>query len=176
MSSEQWFIDETKVSGLTFAVVAAKSFDLGGCRTLLERLVASPRHKSSGLHFHRESDATRSAAFRLIASMPISVVLLTVPPGVKAVPARERAVRSVARRALTQRPVRIIFELDEAALVNDRRWLREEFGSRPAVEYQHFTKNSDPMLWVADGIAWAVQRGGRWRKMIDHLVTETVEV
>ena len=171
MGSDQWFIDETKVSGLTFAVVSINSADIGACRA---KMVKLPRRVGGALHFTKEIDSTRVHALRLIAAMPLTVTLVKVPAGVHPVEARERAVRCIARRALDQRPVRIVFELDEAAVINDRRWLRSELATA-GIEYLHLGKKADPVLWIPDGIAWAVQRGGRWRMMIDHLITDSVD-
>jgi hypothetical protein len=174
MGSEHWFIDETKASGLTFAVVAVSSQQVGRCRVDVARLSSIARRRSSGLHFYAEKDSTRSAAYGLIAHMPITVTLITVPSGVKAVEARRRAIQATARRAKETKPQRIVFELDEAAVANDNRWLRAELGAFSGIEYQHVQRSGDPMLWVADGFAWAVQRGGKWLDSIRHLITETV--
>lgn len=171
--AEQWFIDETKQRGLMFAVIAVDSSDVGRCRTQLLKL---KRPGQSSLHFTTDSEETKARAYREIAAMPITATLVLVPSDVKPVPARERAVRYVARRAIEVEPQRIVFERDSAAEVNDRRWLRSELARYPEIEYQHVGKTGDPMLWVADGVAWAVQRGGKWLAMVQHLIVERVEV
>jgi hypothetical protein len=172
VGSEQWFVDETKAHGFTFVVVAVAASHVGRCRARMAKL---PRRGQSALHFNKESNATKANAYRVIAAMPVTATMVMVPPGVRPVAARERAVRHVARRALEAEPQRIVFELDAAAVVNDRRWLSSELSRCPQIEYQHLGKNDDPMLWAADGIAWAVHRGGRWRSMIEHLIIATVE-
>ena len=75
--------------------------------------------------------------------------------------------------AYKPKPQRVVFEIDEAALANDRRWLRLELAKHPEVEYLHLGK-SEPMLWVADGMAWAAHRGGKWLAMVQHLIVERV--
>jgi len=174
VSAEQWFIDEHKVSGLTLVVVAVESSQVGRCRAAMSGLTRLPRRKGQPLHFTKELDATRSSAYRTIAALPIAARLVTVPAGVPYVMARERAVRWVARRAVESQPQRLVFELDEAAVAADRRWLRSELTSHPRIEYLHLGK-SEPMLWIADGIAWAAQRGGVWLPMIEHLIIERAD-
>jgi hypothetical protein len=48
-------------------------------------------------------------------------------------------------------------------ILSEIRWLSTDVGTElaahPAILYEHLGKN-EPLLWIADGIAWAVQRGG----------------
>jgi len=126
------------------------------------------------LHFVKERDSTRAAAYRAIAAMPIEVTLITAPRTVRHNPARELAINCVVQRATEIKPQRIVFELDIHALKNDRKLLRRGLAMYPEVEYQHLGKGDDPMLWVADGMAWAVQRGGKWLATVEYLITERV--
>ncbi|MCL2463678.1 MAG: hypothetical protein FWF28_01220 [Micrococcales bacterium] len=169
MSTEHWFVDETKASGLTLVVVAVDASRVGRCRT---ELAALPRHPGAALRFTKESDVVRKHAFRLISTLPLTVLTVSVPTRVRPVVARERAIRWIGRRAAATEPRRIILERDEVFERDDRRWLREELVAHPDVEYQHLAKGTDPLLWVADGIAWADQRGGAWRSAIEHLIVE----
>ena len=172
MSNEHWFIDETKAKGFTFAIVAVDGTDVTRCRTAILRI---PRRGQSVLHFKKESDATRARALREIGMLPISVTLVVVSTGVPPIESRKRGVEAVAELAKAKSPRRIVFELDEAALVNDRKWLRAELGPIRVLEYQHVGKGADPMLWIADAMAWAVQRGERWRAQVEHLIVEVIE-
>jgi len=107
--------------------------------------------------------------------MPIAVTLIHAPKGVKPIVARERAVRGVAQLARVEHPKRIVFELDEAVDREDRRWLRSELGANSPVEYLHQNRSADPMVWIADGIAWAVQRGGQWCAQVEPLITQVIK-
>jgi len=171
VSTEHWFVDETKEGAYTLAVVSIAASDVWKCRAEMRKL---PRSSTAALHFTKESDAKRAGAFRTIAAMPLTATIVRVPAGIRAVPARERAVRTVARLAVAEHPQRLIFELDEASAKNDRRWLREELAGR-GIEYDLLGKKLDPLLWIADGIAWAVFKGGKWRAMIDHRIVRTIE-
>ena len=153
-------------------VVAVPSSSVGSCRAQMAKLVNEPPRKGGAIHFKKELDVIRSKAYRLIALMPIQCITIRIPTNVDAISARELAVNQVAKLALERQPQRVVFELDEAAIKNDRRWLRTALPPGSGIEYQHLGKSADPMLWVADGIAWAIHRGGKWRAMVQHLITE----
>jgi len=168
--AEHWYADEHKVRGLTLVVVCIPVAHLARCRAEMKSLVRLPKRTGGPLHFVRESDATKTAAFNTIATLPITVRTVTVPAGVKAVPARERAVRWIARNARRDLPHRLVLERDERAVDADRRWLRDELAGSD-VEYLHEGKG-EPLLWIADGIAWAHHRGGKWLRMVEQLIVE----
>lgn len=173
MGTEHWFIDETdKARGLTLAVVRIDARDVGRCRVAMSRLTKLPKRVGSPLHFKHELNSTRAEAFRVIGSLPVTAALVTVPPEIRYVPARERAVRWIAQEAARHVPQRLVIEADDAAVANDRRWLRDELAGR-SVEYLHAGKE-EPLLWIADGIAWAYQRRNEpsWLRMIEHLIVE----
>ena len=164
----QWFIDESKQNGLTMVVVSVDATHIGSVRARISTL---PRRRGSALHFTKESNATRASALREIASLPLSAFIIQVPKAVRPILARERAIRKIASEAKIMRPTRIVFERDAAVELNDRRWLRDEL-IRTNIEYLHLGKNGDPLLWIADAIAWADNRGGDWLKMIAQLITK----
>ena len=45
---------------------------------------------------------------------------------------------------------------------------------RPPFEYCYFEGVSEPLLWVSDAMAWAWDRGGRWRQVRDAGVMSRV--
>jgi len=167
----QWFVDETKKDGLTLAVVEIPTAYVGSCRTQMKKLLL---HGQSSLHFTSESDATRTKAYQTIAAMPLSVATINVPAKIKPIPARERAIKALGQLALLQLPQRIVIESDSNADKADRLWLRQELGTGSGIEYQHLDKHGDPLLWIADGFAWAIQRGGKWLPMVQHLIVERI--
>ncbi|MCL2595860.1 MAG: hypothetical protein FWD83_10115 [Promicromonosporaceae bacterium] len=172
MGTEHWFIDEVKQRGFTFAVVALDAQDVGWCRTAMSKL---PRKRPSALHFSHELSGTRSLALRTIAKMPLQATLIETPKKLLDLHARERAVRKVAQLAMDELPRRIVFELDESTVKHDKRWLSSELARYPEIDYQHLYRQADALLWIADGIAWADNRGGSVRKIIEHLIVRVIE-
>jgi len=174
IAGAHWFIDENKSNGLMLLVVAVPPSSVGSCRAQMAKLAKEPPRKGGTIHFHRELDGTRSKVLRKIATFPVQCSVIHVPHTVKPVPARERAVRHVGQRARIERPHRIVFELDEAAVVNDRKWLSSELPKNVGIEYQHLPASADPMLWIPDAVAWAIQRGGQWRAMIENVIVSEI--
>ncbi len=40
--------------------------------------------------------------------------------------------------------------------------LRAALGPKPPLTYEHMRKHEEPLLWLADGFAWAEGKGGIW--------------
>jgi hypothetical protein len=173
MSTDHWFVDETKDGQYRFVVVSISAERVGFCRVELAKL---RRPGQNALHFKLESPATRERAYRVIAGLPIRATIVAMPVGLREMDAREKGLRHIARSAIDAQPQRIVIERDASIEKADRRWINNELMGHPAPDYQHLDKNSDSLLWLADGIAWAVQRGGRWRSLVDHLIVETVNL
>lgn len=175
MRATHWFVDETK-SGTYIVVVAAVSADaIAACRKELRNLL---RPGQRSLHFTKESHATRRAALRVIAVSQVEVVVYRVVAKLPAAIAREACLRQIARDSLAAEPSRIVIERDESVVASDRRWLREELGARRrrSVEFVHLDKHEEPLLWVADALAWCIQRGRPWTDLIARLSSRVVDL
>ena len=75
--------------------------------------------------------------------------------------------------------VKIIFERDDSALKADEFILRSGLLKRSLkhkVEYLHVGKSEEPILWIADAIAWSFARGGDYRRRIQPLISSTTEL
>lgn len=170
---ENWFIDETKQKGFSFIVVSIDDANIGRVRSEMNKL---PRNRQRALHFYHETPQTRSSALRLIAELPVKVLLINAPKAMNAAKPRERAVAAVISKALDLKPRRIVFEMDEANLTNDRRLLSNGLRREHGVEYQHLGRTTEALLWIPDGLAWTYNRGGHLWDLVKHLVVETINV
>lgn len=94
----------------------------------------------------------------------------------RAIEARERALRHVARLAVVSGPQRVVIERDASLAKHDRRWLAEELGRHPHIEYDLLGKHDDPMLWIADAVAWVTQKGGKWKSILEPLIVAEIRV
>ena len=64
---------------------------------------------------------------------------------------------------------RLIIESRQGRDQRDRQVLVEELGrlDRPQpLRYMHLPPHGDPLLWVADALAWSHSAGGAWRARI----------
>jgi hypothetical protein len=46
----------------------------------------------------------------------------------------------------------------------------------PGLRYDHLKAPAEPMLWVADAVAWAWTHDGRWRAQVDRLVARVTQL
>jgi len=174
LTNEHWFVDETKATGFSLVAVGFDGSDVGYSRAKMLRLTRLPGRKGSALHFTKENDATRSASYQVIKELPIVSILVIRPATGSHDDPRQEAMRAMAKIARERRPQRIVIERDTSVEHLDKRWLHEELAGLSGIEYQHLGKKEDPLLWVADGIAWALNRGGRWWALLENLPVEFV--
>lgn len=62
-------------------------------------------------------------------------------------------------------------ELDETVRLKDH----ELFKSRGIYfEWDHKQRHEEPLLWVADAVAWCVNRGGEWERLVRPMIVKTI--
>jgi len=171
--SAHWFIDETKAHGLTFVIVEVESDKVGRVRAQMAKL---RRKGQRAVHFNAESKTSKTQILAEIRSLPLTATVIRIKAVHDYPNARAAGITAVAKLALADHPSRIVFERDATQERNDRRTLSSFLRTTPTIEYQHVDRASDPILWVADALAWALQRGGAWQQAITPLITRTLDV
>lgn len=66
-----------------------------------------------------------------------------------------------------------MIERDESIEKADRQILFREVrrhGLGDILSYAHEVPHQEPLLWVADAIAWSYTKGGEWKKRADPLI------
>jgi hypothetical protein len=60
----------------------------------------------------------------------------------------------------------------------DRRFIASTLraSAGPSVQYTHRGSRSEPLLSLPDAIGWAVGAGGMWRRLIEPIVSEVMQV
>jgi hypothetical protein len=66
----------------------------------------------------------------------------------------------------------LIFELDETVRFKDHHFLKQQ---RTDFAWDHRKRHEEPLLWVADAVAWCVNRGGDWERMVRPIIVETID-
>jgi len=62
---------------------------------------------------------------------------------------------------------------------HDERTLRTALSPHPSASrlvYEHVDSTSEPLLWIADIVAWCFGAGREWRKRVDPIVSTVVDV
>ncbi|MCT2988543.1 hypothetical protein EFN19_04355 [Propionibacterium freudenreichii] len=97
---------------------------------------------------------------------------------------KDRVARPALLRALVGDMVangaqHLVLERDESVEVWDRRTIRERLdavGGLGQLAYEHKNRNDQPMLWLADAVAWCYQKGNPWKAKVQPIVSEVITV
>lgn len=76
--------------------------------------------------------------------------------------------------AAEQSHTKIVLERDESIEQSDRKVLFREvqrYGLTGQLSYAFETAHHEPLLWVADAIAWSYTKGGDWKRHSQPLIT-----
>ena len=162
------YIDESKSKNYLLAL----NLVLPGDQTLLRKtlntqLLAGQR----SFHFRKESKRRRNQIVQKLLSLDIRVVIFSLK-GKSDIEARKCLITHVRKNLRKLEISSLVFELDQSCFVSDVRLLNQ---LRPEVNWDHRERHLEPLLWVADAVAWCVNRGGEWERMVRPLILQTIE-
>ncbi|MFN8020856.1 MAG: hypothetical protein U0Q03_04935 [Acidimicrobiales bacterium] len=168
------FVDES-IRGQRYlmACVLVQAHELPTLRSELAEL-SGP--KSSRVHFNAELDGRRAQLLQTFASWPIEsfVVMCRRRHGVTEFEARARCLEHIVS-ALQERSVeRLVIESRQDD-VDDERTIRRHRQQEPRLVFEHRRGVDEPLLWIADGVAWAAGAGPRWREHLGDRLTGIVD-
>jgi hypothetical protein len=128
----------------------------------------------NALHFKKEKDGRRRFLLGQIVQLEVSARIYVRRAG-NPVEAR----RACLEAAVLDEPdaARFVLDLAEGDRAADRRTLfdaRQKCGG--SFTYHHLTPPQEPILWVADALAWAWSHGSPWRSLVAPLVAGAREV
>jgi hypothetical protein len=168
------FVDES-IRGQRYlmACVMAQARDLPSIRTAVRALPTRGRR----LHFHNEDDAQRRVLLAAMADLPVRayVVVCHRRNGVTEFAARDACLKAIVTEVQVQRIDRLVIETRQDDR-DDARIITRTRQPQPPLVFEHRTARSEPLLGLADGIAWAVGAGASWSALIDPLVQKVVEL
>ncbi|MBE1875445.1 hypothetical protein [Myceligenerans pegani] len=165
------FVDESKNRGYIIAIAFVASRLVHQVRRDLRKLRASG---ARSIHFQTTTDQQRKAVVNLIVASGVTSVILESRAAKRSNP-RQGCIRTTAAIAIASDARMIILDRDESLETQDRRWLYAEL-RKTDVRYDHLDRHSEPLLWIADAVAWCWQRGGVWREMVMPAVSQVVQV
>jgi hypothetical protein len=166
------FSDESERAGVM--LVAVVRIEPGGVedarRALRSLLLAGQRR----VHTAKESTTRRRLLLDTVNAISgISAVTWRYrrPPGTDRVLARKSLLSEIARSLVGEGVTAwVLDDVHPAQRLRDRDAIGHVVAGRHLV-YDHRANHSEPLLWAADGIAWAVGAGGDWRRRVDKIVT-----
>jgi hypothetical protein len=169
MSGRRWaptdaYADESQRGArYALACVLTRAPDHAAIRSAVRQLMR-PRQKR--IHFHDESSAERLRLIGGFADLPIRTLTLVskVRQGVDAEAARAECMVRLVQLLQEMEVPRLVIESrhydrrDEVTIVRARK-------PTPPLLFEHRVPDAEPLLWIADGLAWAAlaSREGRQR-------------
>lgn len=163
------FVDESKRRGVTFVCVLIASGDLSESRKAVRRLLMPGQ---SHIHFTKERDRRRKTLLAEFTKMPLHAAIYEAPQSLSEVEQRRLCLNAIVTDAVAIQAQHLVIERDDSQSVHDQRILytsTHRHTPLPALEYRLVGKRDEPLLWVADGIAWAWTHTD-WRERIASLV------
>jgi hypothetical protein len=143
------------------AVVLVRVAELAKARGLLR---AELLRGQRSIHFTDEKDPRRRRLLAVFGRVASGVE--HYPAGLaefgSAEEARAELLRALAVDLAKAGVTRLVLESRGSRDHRDRLVLRAVLGADPPLAYEHMHKYEEPLLWLADGFAWAEGRGGAW--------------
>jgi len=170
--SGQIFVDETKHRDYLMVAAVVLPADVAPVRWAVRGLVLPGQRR---VHMSKESAPRRRLIAETIAGSGVTAVIFDAGQIDGDELERRRAcLRAVVAHSDDLGAGRLVLELDDSLLCQDRRWLVEitrELGCRDILHYDHARAAAEPLLAVPDAIAWCWAKGGDWRRRIRPAVT-----
>lgn len=170
--ARQMFVDESKSTGLLLVGACYDAEDVAMGRARLKKLLLPGQER---LHFSHERDVRRRRILHVATRDVSSVVVVQSDSSLPPSRQRQLALSELAIQAVCGGVSRMWIEQDDSVLTFDRKVMFEHSrmsGAPDSLSYGWLRPRQEPLLWAADGIAWAWAHGGVWRDM----VAERVEV
>ena len=163
------FVDESKRSGFRFAAVLVSPDGIADARTTMRaQLVRGTRR----LHFVHENDVIRRRALAAIAELSLRIVIIEAPRFAAQPSQRTAGLETLVGLCAEWEADRLVIERDENTVGLDRRVLAARARTlrhpRP-LTFAHVPASQEPLLWIADAVAWSWSRGGDYRRRIEAM-------
>lgn len=168
MSGPHVFIDESMRGG-TYYIAAAvfASDDLAPARKELRSLLLPGMRR---LHMTEQKDGFKKTILTALRGTGLEARVYSCRAKLDV--ARPACLEAAVLEALAIGAERLVIENHSGARA-DRRLISHlvSAGRREALRYEHVDGFKDPLLWAADAVVWAFGAGGRWRSVVDPLIS-----
>lgn len=166
------FVDESKTKGYTMVAAVVAAGDLTALRRDVRSLVLPGQRR---IHFTKEADDRKRMILSKLVGFGAQAHILHCAAKTQA-RSREACLEGLVALAKANDHTRIVIERDESIELTDRRILFREVnrqGLGETLTYAHEAPHQEPLLWIADAVAWSFTKGGDWKRRIEPLVVTT---
>ena len=175
MGGRHAFVDESKRGDYVVVAAVVVPAELVSIRRELRAMLLPGQ---SALHFKAEQDGRRRQLLAGISALPVEAYVY-ISQTKNQVSGRKSCLQALVVDLVAEDAERLVLELSEGDLAADRRTLFEALRGQsrgPGLRYNHLKAPAEPMLWVADAVAWAWTHDGRWRAQVDRLVARVTQL
>ncbi len=169
------FVDESKTKGYTMVAAIVARGDVAALRRDVRSLVLPGQRR---IHFTKERDDRKRLVLSRFVDLGVQAHVLHCMAKTEA-ESREACLAGLVALASAGGHDQIVIERDESIEGSDRRVLFREvaqLGLTGTLAYAHESPHHEPLLWIADAVAWSFTKGGDWRRRIESIVVATQEV
>jgi len=169
------FVDETKQREYTLAAIAVPTDALAQARRRMRGLLLGNQRR---IHFKDEAVGRKRQILDAIRGLPLEARVYVCESGAPELRARQLCLERLVRDLAATGADRLVIETDESMLVHDRRVLFNAKAMRADApfQYAHMRAHEEPLLWVADAVAWCWPHVTPWRPLIQPLVVDVMHV
>lgn len=165
------YLDESKAKNYIFVGVVVAD---GDSPRLRKRVAALKMPGQRSIHFVKEGNSRRKRLLSEFRDLEVQALKIVSYEKNK-LNAREECIREIVAVAMKHGCTSIFFERDESVVSKDESWLKDELAkARPSqpIGFEHLQRHEEPILWVADALAWCDARAGEWSERIKPLIIE----
>lgn len=173
-ASEYLFVDESKRGDYLLVATRHRHDELPALRKELRGLVLPGQRR---LHMTKESDRRRRTITSTICALDVDATVLNAGRRGHELVARAACLDGLVAVAPAG-PTTIVLERDDSIIGFDHRELYRlvQAGDRHDLHYEHRRSADEPILAIADAIAWCWTRGSEWRDRVRPVVTRELRV
>ena len=166
------FIDESKHPNYLFAAILVSESDIPRLRKALRNsLIAGQR----SIHFQKEQDARRRKLLTVFKRHGFHAVIFQSVEKFE-LDARFDCLEKVVGFAVKNKVSRLVFERDDSIYKFDEASLYSlirRIARQGTLGFEHFYRHEEPLLWVADSVAWCANHSGDWNRRVQALILKT---
>lgn len=164
------FVDESKVKGYTMVAAVVVPGDVARLRRDVRSLVLPGQRR---IHFTKERPERKRLILSRLTSFGAQAHVFHCVAKSQ-VRGREACLTGIVAHAAQHAHTKIVIERDESVERSDRQILFREVrrqGLGDALSYALEAPHNEPLLWVADAIAWGYTKGGEWKHRVDPMIS-----
>lgn len=171
------FIDESRRGNqYLMAVALVDPANLEPVRKRLRQLLLRGERE---LHFYKQNDRRRRELSEQVARLPFTALVYTSTCRRADEPARRACLTQLTNDLLARKAHRMVLDSRESRDHDDRAVIKHLISAEPGhpqLVYEHFRGQNEPLLWLADIVAWCWGAGPGWRKRVDAIIEGEIDL